>query len=297
MINVKSRKFFFFLLIYKMGANQSSSVKQVTDITNRSITNVKNTSRITANTKNTNKNTFSLYIGPNGNLDCETISLGQKINATQNVSVSQKISSTNEMKTLLKSAVDNAVEQNNKSVNGFLSTAFNNQKSNTEITNILKNEIENNITNENVTECNSILDNANEGKIEIYGTMKCRTLNNPQEIISEQLVNCFQDALQQAVMNNTNIADAVNKTKQANTSENKGVAELASALLGPYAMIIIAIVIGLVVFIPLLIWSFGGSKGITDVTKAVSDSGLLPNPSSGLQNPVQKLAKVWSRKI
>jgi hypothetical protein len=278
-----------------MGANQSSSVKQVTDITNKAITNVKNTSTITANTKNTNKNSFTLYIGPNASLECDSINLGQKINATQSVSVSQKIASTNDMKTLLKSAVDNAVAQNNASVNGFLSTAFNNQKSNTEIKNILKNEIENNITNENVTECNSILDNANDGKIEIYGSMKCQTLNNPQEIISQQLVNCFQDALQQAVMNNANIADAVNKSKQDNTSENKGISELASALLGPYAMIIIAIVIGLIVFIPLIIFALkSGKKGasgkdLADIAKSVSDAVI--------SNPVQKLAKVWSRKI
>ncbi len=57
-------------------------------------------------------------------------------------------------------------------------------------------------------------------------------------------------------------SSSVNKAEQANTSKVGGAAELASAIMGPYAMIVIAIVIAMVIFIPLIIFAFksGGSS-------------------------------------
>jgi hypothetical protein len=242
-----------------MGSNQSSTVKQTTEILNKSITNIVNKNTVSASAKNTNTNSFEIITGPRSDIQNCSLKLGQKINASQQLKVMAKVSSTNELKTMLKSAVDNATSQNNSATNGFLSTAFNNQKSNTEINNILKNEIENNITNDNLTECNGIIDNINNGRLEINGKWDCGT-QGPivvnQELVSAQVVECFANAAQEAIMQNQNIADAVNKSSQENISKNAGAAELVSAFLGPYAMIIIAIVIALVVAIPLLIWSF-----------------------------------------
>ena len=248
-----------------MGSNQSSQVKQTTEILNKSVTNMVNTNIVKAGASNSNVNSFEFTTGPRSDIKNCSINLGQKINASQKVKVMSQVSSVNDMKSMLKSSIDNAASQSNSATSGFLSTAFNNQKSNTEITNILKNEIENNITNENLTECNALIDNINKGKLEFNGKWDCGKLgqiNINQEIVSAQVVECFANAAQEAIMQNANIADAVNKAEQANTSKVGGVAELASAIMGPYAMIVIAIVIAMVVAIPLLIFAFksGGSK-------------------------------------
>ena len=255
-----------------MGSSQSSQIKQTTEILNKSVTNIVNTNKMSANAKSTNVNTFKFEIGEKGDVECDTFDLSQRIKSDQSVKVASKVSNAAEMKTLLKSAVDNAMQQNNTAVNGFLSTAFNNQKSNTEITNILKNEIENNITNENVTECNAIIDNANNGTILIRGKMKCKDFSAPQEIISQQYLECFAEAASDAIMNNASINDAVTKVEQKNKSENKGAAELLSAFMGPYAMIIIAVIVALVIAIPLLIFAFksGGSDEAVSVEATVA---------------------------
>jgi hypothetical protein len=244
-----------------MGSSQSSQIKQTTEILNKAVTNVVNTNKMSANASSTNVNRFTFRNTRTGEINCDIIDFSQSVKSDQVVKVASKISNANEMKTMLKSAIDNAMQQNNTAVNGFLSTAFNNQKSNTEINNILKNEIENNITNENVTECNAIIDNANRGIIINEGKLTCKNLRNPQEIISSQYLECFADAASSAIMKNEAIADAVNKVEQSNKSENKGAAELVSAVLGPYAMIIIAVIVALVIFIPLMIFAFksGGS--------------------------------------
>jgi hypothetical protein len=249
-----------------MGSSQSTQVKQTTEILNKSVTNIVNTNKMSANAKSTNVNTFRFEIGEKGDVECDTFDLSQRIKADQTVKVASKVANAAEMKTLLKSSVDNASKQSNEAVNGFLSTAFNNQKSNTEITNILKNEIENNITNENVTECNAIIDNANNGVILIRGKMKCKDFKAPQEIISQQYLECFAEAASDAIMNNEAIAAAVNKAESSNTSKNAGAAELVSSFMGPYAMIIIAVIISIVVILGLIMYFVLGSSSTTTET-------------------------------
>jgi len=260
-----------------MGSSQSSQIKQTTDILNKSVTNVVNTNIVKASAANSNVNSYE-FINEGDIKNC-SYRLGQKINASQKVKVMSQVSSVNDMKAMLKSSVDNAMSQNNSATSGFLSTAFNNQKSNTEITNILKNEIENNITNENLTECNAIIDNINKGIYVNKGKWDCGQqgeIRIDQETVSAQVVECFANAAQEAIMQNANIADAVNKAEQTNTSKIGGIAEAISAVLGPYAMIIIAIVIAMVVAIPLLLFAFK------------SGGGKINMPTINVPNPLEK---------
>ncbi len=224
-----------------MGANQSNTVRQTTEVLNSTVNNVVSSSRITSQAKATNSNTFELVIGPNADIQCDNIDFSQKIRATQTVKVMAKIQNSTELQNMLKAAVDNATKQSNDSVNNFLSTSFNNQETNTEITNILHNEIENNITNENVQECNAIIDNANNNKLQIYGKLKCKNLGAPQEIINDQVVECITDQLIKAVSNNQQIADAINKSESENKSKNTGPLE---ALAGLWFLFPIILIVG-----------------------------------------------------
>lgn len=268
-----------------MGSNQSSQLKQTTEILNKSVTNVVNTNIVKANAANSNVNSYE-FINEGDIKNC-SYRLGQKINASQKVKVMTKVSNLTDMKTMLKSAVDNATSQNNEATSGFLSTAFNNQKSNTEINNILKNEIENNITTENLTECNGVIDNLNKGIYVNKGKWDCGQqgeIRIDQDIVSNQVVECFSEALQQALMQNENIADAVNKSTQSNTSKIGGISEAISAVLGPYAMIIIAIIIAMVIAIPLLLFAFK------------SGGGELKMPTINVPNPLEKSISQFLKK-
>jgi hypothetical protein len=237
-----------------MGASQSSSVTQVNDILNESITEIVNQNTTSASARNTNVNSFTLKNGPTGKIINCNFNLGQKINATQAVKVMAKITSTQELANTLNSAVDTAMEKNQESVNGFLSTAFTNQESTTDIKNILKNTIQNNITNTNLTECNAILDNANNGLIENDGLIDCSEggqINNPQEIISDQLVMCFSEALTEALLKNENISKAKTTLEESQTSKNTGLDGVISAIFsmwGIIGIVVIVVVIGVILY-------------------------------------------------
>jgi len=263
-----------------MGSNQSSQLKQTTEILNKSVTNVVNTNVTKARADNNNVNNFDLLVGEKADIKNCSLRIGQKINSSQKLKVMANVQSLSDLKTMLQTAVDNTTKQSNDATSGFLSTAFNNQKSDTEITNILHNEIENNVTSENLTECNAIIDNINKGVFELRGKWDCGTqgpIQIDQDIASAQVVECFSDALQQALMKNENIAAAVNKSEQENKSKIGGIAEAISAVLGPYSMIIIAVIIGIVLILGIgayFILSGGGEKVAESYNKMRSYSPL-----------------------
>ncbi len=234
-----------------MGANQSSQISQLNDILNQNVTNIVNKSRLMAEAKMSNVNSLDVEFGPNAVINCDNIDFSQKITSSQNLVLASKIQNEQELKTLLKSAIDNTTEQNNQSVNSFLATSFNNQSSNTDIKNIMKNIIETNITNENVNVCNAVIDNANQKRIVINGKVTCTSMNNAQSIVNEQLVNCITDQLVKAAMQNEQIADAVNKSSQTNTSENKGIGEAIASIfegLGKLWVLAIVLVVGFLIY-------------------------------------------------
>ena len=115
----------------------------------------------------------------------------------------------------------------------------------------MKNVIETNITNENVNVCNAVIDNANQKRITINGKVTCTSMNNAQSIVNEQFVNCITDQLVKAAMQNEQIADAVNKSSQTNTSENKGIGEAIASIfegLGKLWMLAIVLVVGFLIY-------------------------------------------------
>ena len=237
-----------------MGANQSNVVKQLTSVTSKNITNLVNKNTTSASASNTNTNSFTFE--NEGTIKGCNLKIGQKITSNQTVKVQSKITSAADLQNQLKMAVDNTMKQGNAAVSGFLSTAFSNQKSDVDIQNILNTTIENNVTNDNVTQCNAILDNANLGKIINKGIIECEpgeSIENPQEIISSQLVECYSDALNKALMKNELIAKAVNNVAQDNSSKNAGVAEAISAITSGLMMpliilFVIILIIGMVMY-------------------------------------------------
>jgi hypothetical protein len=237
-----------------MGSSQSSQLKTISNLLNQSVTKIINTNKVTNGTFNTNTNTFTLSIGRYGVLNCKNIDLSQSITSSQKVVLSNTINNKVDLQNILKGAVSDVIAQKNDSVNSFLSTAFTNQSNSTDIEKNIKNIIETNITDENVTECNSILDNANKGIIIVDGQLNCDNLKNPQEIISEQFVNAIVNAGSDALLKNTEIANAVNKIEQNNSNTNKGPLDFLTSGSGSLLYIIVGIIV--IIIICVIIYYF-----------------------------------------
>jgi hypothetical protein len=164
----------------------------------------------------------------------------QSIKADQNAQTIAKVESLSDFKNDLKAIAENTMKSQDSMVSGMLSTAFgNNQDSNIDVTTIIRNEIEQNVTNENMTECNAILDNANKGVLILKGaTIDCTegtaNFGRAQDIISSQVASCYSDALTTALMQNSQIAEAVTKTEAETKMENKGVGEAIASAFTPF---------------------------------------------------------------
>jgi hypothetical protein len=256
-----------------MGNIQSSTMKSVVDAVNQTTTNVKNTSITDGKSTTLNRNTLSFEVGDKGTLNLNNcpLNIAQKITTDQNLKVLAKFSSATDLQNTLKSIVDQASSGSQKAVNDFLSLGVNAQTSKQDLITNIKNSITNNITNENVTKCNAILDNLNDGKIVVNGTINCKDgkFDIDQSIISNQQVDCISESLFNAALKNQAINDIVQKAENQQSAENKG---LGSFLQGIWLYIVIALgavlligVIALVIFF--IIRSSSNKKGTVPLQK------------------------------
>ncbi len=273
-----------------MGSNQSSSNKSLTDIMMENSTNYvsQNTTQQSASNINTNDLTINILPGTTVNGDCYTSS-DQSITSDQKATVVAKIQNVEELKNSLKGIVDNTLSQQQTSVNGFMATAFGNQKSSTEIQNNLHTIIDTNVTNENVITCNAILDNLNKKILNLGGpnsTLNCgpgEHIGTVQSIVSTQVAQCYADVLTKALMSNSNIADAVNKADIAQSSKNEGfsLANLLGFGMDPTTMFYVAIFILIILFAYKFI---GGSSNLNQILPPQFSQILPPQSQPNMES-------------
>ena len=233
-----------------MGSSQSSQLQTINTLLNQSVTKIVNKTKASANAINTNTNTFTLQIGPGAIVNCANLNLAQSIIASQQVTLNVTIQDTTDLTNILTGAANDVLSQNNSAVNSFLTTAFSNQSSSTDAQTTIDNLIQTNITNTDVSNCNAILTNANNGTIIVNGKLDCTNLNNPQAIISDQFVQAIVNAGISAILNNSAIANAVTNANQSNSSTNNGIFSLfgSSSITYIIIAIIIIIIIGSVIY-------------------------------------------------
>jgi hypothetical protein len=123
-----------------MGSSQSSNVKQTVEILNKSMTNLVTKNTNSASAKNSNSNSFRIRIGEKGDVQGCNLDLTQTITASQAVKVMAKFASVADLKTQMKSALQNSVDQSSQSTQAALATSIGVQNSKQEI-NQIKNEI------------------------------------------------------------------------------------------------------------------------------------------------------------
>jgi len=262
-----------------MGSSQSSSVKQTVEILNKSMTNLVTKNTNSASAKNSNSNSFRIRIGEKGDVQGCNLDLTQTITASQAVKVMAKFASVADLKSQMKSALQNSVDQSSQSTQAALATSIGVQNSKQEINQKISNIVETNITNETLNQVNGFLTNVNNGVLEIMGKYSCASTGGKivinQSIVSNQVVELLSDAM---IGNSvTTAADTATKaeSKQVQKSEQKGVIDAFTNLIGTAGMIYIAIilivVVGLIFALPLIIKAFSGGGG----NKAVSFGAML----------------------
>lgn len=256
-----------------MGQNQSTSVTDVTDVVMQSATNfvTQNSTNSLASESNTNDFELNILAGETVTGDCLT-NVDQSITANQNVTVMAQAQNLMDFQNTLNTIIDNTLAQQNTAVNGLLASAFSNQSSSTDIQNTLHQTITTNVTNDNMTACNAVLSDINQKIINIgpNGTFTCPPGGSTptiQSIAASQTAQCYSNAIQNALMQNTNIANAVNNANNSNSSTNTGVPTSLADLLGfsglsPTTMIYL----GFFILIMIIVYKYMGSSSSSSQT-------------------------------
>ena len=226
-----------------MGPTQSSTIKACMDIVNKNMLSIVNSKQVNAGAYQYNKNSIDVKIS--GSIDCPEVVLSQTINGTQNIKVFSKFESTNDLAQTVKQALDQSFKSDQKAINDFLSVGFQSQKNDTELLTSIKNVIDTNIKNEDITSCNAIQDNLNLQKLDITGNIKCDLLKIPQDLVATQQAECISQTAFGILMRSELISDAVTKVDNTQFAENKGITDFLKNLIGP--LIIIGIIIVLVI--------------------------------------------------
>jgi hypothetical protein len=273
-----------------MGASQSSTVNQTTEVINKSITNMVSKSTNSASAKNVNANMFRFTNGKGGEtIDCD-IKVGQSIKAKQGIKVMAKFKSLADLQTQLKTALKNSVDQSSELEQKSLATTIGVQNSKQSINQKISNIVESSITNETLNTVNGFLDNLNKYHFINYGKIKCspgQKIQADQSIVSEQLVELLADSIIENVTSTKTDSDASAESEQSSKLKQSGLlSDLGNLLSGPF------MIIGLVVIVlAILAYVFRGSISKIAERKA----GVPSSPVNFGNKKMKRVLKTLSK--
>lgn len=232
-----------------MGANQSSSMTDATNIVQTSVTNIVNKQSQSTSTNAANAQSIKINIGTS--TGC-SITSNQLINSSNVTDAISNLNTTSNISTMMQAAVSASVASLQSSKNGFLALAFNNQESNEDIENNLNTTIEANVTDENSASLIAIATNVQNGLFEI-GSITCtpgqQGLVIDQTMVLKEYAKQVTGLISKVLMKNASIASAISKESSSQTSVNKGLGSIFSAMMMFY-LIIGILLIGAVIFLP-----------------------------------------------
>jgi hypothetical protein len=258
-----------------MGSSQSSAVSSSITMMNQSITNVVNVNQNTAHATTISSNSFTINLGapqvllwsppPGSNQppvfsqpsSCKgcVFNLGQKITATQKVTLNAAITNKSDLQTQLKSALQQSADNATSSQQGALALSLNCQNSKTSINTSISNLVQNNITDETINSISGLVSSANSGIINMIGNNDGTVVNNPQEILTQQVVNLISNSLSANTSSTGVTTDASNSATATTTSKQEGLVDaiggVISSIMTGYVLIILGVIlcIGFVLYI------------------------------------------------
>jgi len=268
-----------------MGGNSSkSSVQQTNEFFNKTTNSFvsENSQKVSASALNLNKLNFQratfkgCRVAINQSIDSDVIATGEM--STQNI---QDL--TAKLKNDASTAIDNAASQKS----GFLSpTVGNSSTATTNLKTTVTNIIENTMSSKSVQDIFASAKNKNDGDFSdlyyecdpAYKTPgKCSASqpdgcdfvvdqNIKSKVVAKGVADAITKALASTIADNTVAAEV----KQSSKQESAGVAELVSAITGPYAMICIAIVVLLCVVCGGIVYFMSSPAGQAATMKAAN---------------------------
>jgi hypothetical protein len=270
-----------------MGNVQASTNRNMVDIANKFINNTTNTNSTDSTATTVNRQTFDVNIGQGADVKGCDLRLLQSISSSQVLKTTSTANFSTKIKNDLTNMIDQIASTNQKAVAEFMSLSANAQVSVQDLTTSIKNSIENNINNENLTVCKAFVDNLQDGKLTILGKYTCGPsgkIEINQSIVNNQLSECISKVFFDSIAENSIVNDIVQK---AETSQDAKTIGPISAFFGSIGGII-TIVIVLILIVVLGVGGFyaykkfagGGSpKGFV-----IPSGGKTQAKPSGTQN-------------
>lgn len=235
-----------------MGNVQASTVKNMIDITNSTINSTVNSSSTSNEAKSVNRQTFDVLFGPNSDIKGCTLTALSNITSNQTLKTSSAYQTETAIKNQLSNVIDQVAETNQKAVAEFLSLSGNAQLSTQDLATSIKNDIQNKITNENVTSCTAYVDNLQDGKFTFLGKFTCPEggtgITLTQNIVNDQLSECISQVFFSAIADNSIVNDVVQKAKTSQDARTIGPIGALLGGLGGLVGIVIIIVIGYFIY-------------------------------------------------
>jgi hypothetical protein len=253
------------IILGSCGNKSSTSFTTNVSNINKTVTNIINSNTNSASATNVNSNSFTLRqspqvvlvpAGPYGPaivsepFSCTncTFNMGQSIVANQKVKLMAKIESKQDLQNQISNALkqDNSTKSTQKSQ--FLQTASNSTSTATTVNEAIENLISTNITDQTVNAINAMLTNANSGIIELTGKNENLTINDPQSIVSSQIIDLITTSITGTSVKNITSNTSDIKNKDVNDQSGEGIFSLFTGVFKFIAMGIAAVV-GIIVLI------------------------------------------------
>ncbi|MEM3857901.1 MAG: hypothetical protein QW478_00700 [Candidatus Micrarchaeaceae archaeon] len=204
----------------------------------------------------TTRNDFRLGFGTdlNGHF-CPFYGQNVDISVTQVATASCSLQSENlnninsQIENDLKASLQNYLEQNASSQQGFLAHALSIQFNTNYNKETISNAIVNNINSKTLNNCSAILNANNNGVVMVCGTFNNSKLNFQQDASVTSITSCINQTIVQTVANNSELADLLQKTDQKLLSQQNGLESIFGGMIGIIiaVAILIAIIVGLII--------------------------------------------------
>lgn len=241
-----------------MGPKQSTTIKQYVDILNKSVTNIMSKTTNTSSQDGSSINSYNIIVRNGGILDCDDLSSTQNINMSATTKSAMKIQNSQDLKNLMKSAIEQSVTSSSKQVQEMLATAFDmKQSTNVEMTTKLQQIVETNVSINNENQCLQMIKNLNQKNliIENGSIVKGKKCTTNQDIAATLLSECITNTITDTLSSNEQFAKLMQTADVKQEQEAKGLNSIVDSFTSIFKTwaYAIAAIGGLIFFIIIII--------------------------------------------
>jgi hypothetical protein len=232
-----------------MGNAQSSVQKSIIDVYNESVTNIMISSSSSASASCKTNQSISI-----DGLDVRNCPFSVDQNSQTICDLKQMFSveNTNQLSTMMQSAVDNAAESKQKSVQDFMAASISVQSDYKDMQTYIKNIIRTNFSSSLAQAC--VAESSIDQTLTLRNIKHDCTLNpnKPQTYGQNaqltQFAECLTNSIVDILKEDKVVNEVIQKAQSVQDSEQKGMSALLKALIGPLLIIAVVLIVFFVIF-------------------------------------------------